>query len=191
MVSGCSTIVGQQEILEIHSSPRAHVYLMSESSTPVRLGTTPFKIKSDEVFSKNNASSLIRLRVSSPGHVDEWFLFDAKNTFGKLSFRLRPSEWWNDKSNISPSRVAQLIGSSVRDVYKLIRQGKNSEARRDIERLQKQFPHAPIFYDLLGSLSVLDNNNDQAIRYYEQSLKLSPDNRETAETLEKLKRGNP
>ena len=191
LFASCSTKLPLDETIEIATSPRAHVYLVGEDSQPVHIGTTPITIKQNEIIQKNNSSSVVRLKFSTAGFADEWFLFDTKNNFGKLRFKLKPVEWWNDKSNMAPSRVAQQIGSSVQDTYRLIRQGKISEAKQDMEKLQKQFPYAPIFYDVLGSLSVLDNKNSEAIKYYEQSLKLSPSNKETAEILEKLKKGGP
>jgi hypothetical protein len=185
----CSTKITPKEVIEINTVPRTRVYLMVENSQPVLLGVSPIKLQNDDLFQKNNSSSILRLKFSAPGFADEWLLMDGKNTVGKVNFKMKPVEWWNDKSNVAPSRVAQQIGSSIQEAYRLIRQGKVSQAKKDIERLQKQFPHAPIFYDVLGSLSVLENKNTEAIQYYEQSLKLSPSNRETAEILEKLKKG--
>lgn len=190
-LASCSSKLTNQEVIEFNTVPQAHIVLMVENGQPVVLGKTPLALTSDALIQKNNSSSTIRLKFTSPGYADEWFLFDSKNTHGKVIFKMKPVEWWNDKSNVAPSRVAHRIGSSIQEAYRLIRQGKVTEAKKDIERLQKQFPYAPIFYDVLGSLSVLDNNNTEAIKYYEQSLKLSPSNKETAVTLEKLKKGGP
>ncbi len=178
-----------QEVVEVTTVPRSNVLLMVEDGQPVLLGQTPLLIKNEEILQKNNSSSTVRLKFSAPGFADEWFLLDSKNTYGKLNFKLKPVEWWNDKTNVAPSRVANHIGAAIQEAYRLIRQGKISEAKKDVERLQKQFPYASIFYDVLGSLAVLENNDSEAIKYYEQSLKLSPSNKETADALEKIKKG--
>lgn len=188
-IVGCSSTLTKQETVEFNTVPKSNVILMVEGGQPVLLGKTPLVLNNSDLIQKNNSSSIVRVKFSAPGFSDEWILLDAKNSFSKVNFKMKPVEWWNDKSNVAPSRVAQQIGSSIQEAYRLIRQGKISEAKNDIEKLQKQYPYAPIFYDVLGSLAVLENKNADAIKYYEQSLKLGPSNQETATALEKLKKG--
>lgn len=188
-LASCSSTFIKDETVELNSVPKAAVLLMVDNAQPVILGRTPIRINHTALVDRNNSSTNVRLKFSVPGFADEWVYFDAKNTVGKINLKMKPVEWWNDRTNISSSRIAQQIGSSIQEANRLIRKGQISEAKRDMEKLQKQYPYAPIFYDVLGSLSVLENKKEDAIKYYEQSLKLGPSNKETAETLDKLKKG--
>ena len=59
----------------------------------------------------------------------------------------------------------------------LIRQGRHTEARRELEAAIALNPKSSIAYNSLGSLMMLSNENDKAATYLQRALELDPKNR--------------
>lgn len=183
--SACSTLQNS-DYLELESIPSSQVLLIMPDKKEINLGKTPLKISKREI-EKHTKNSWVEFRLVSPGYAPENLLVERKNYETKVKITLTPIEWWNDPTLQTPSRVANQIGNAIKTIYRNMRQGKIQGARKQIESLLKQYPHAAILYDISGSLALLEGNQKAAIQLYEKSLSLDPMNKETQKFLIQLK----
>lgn len=71
--------------------------------------------------------------------------------------------------------------------YELLQAGKNKEAIKIFKLNVEQFPRAFNVYDSLGEAYMINGDKKLAIKNYEKSLKLNPDNENAKKMLENLR----
>jgi tetratricopeptide (TPR) repeat protein len=71
--------------------------------------------------------------------------------------------------------------------YELLQAGKNKEAIEIFKLNCEQYPKSSNVYDSLGEGYMLDGDKKNAIKFYEKSLKLNPDNENAKKMLESLR----
>ena len=71
--------------------------------------------------------------------------------------------------------------------YELLQAGKNKEAIKIFKLNVEQFPKAFNVYDSLGEAYMISGDKKLAIKNYEKSLKLNPDNDNAKKMLESLR----
>lgn len=74
--------------------------------------------------------------------------------------------------------------------YNLLQMGKNKEAIEVFKVNCEEFPKSANVYDSLGEAYMIDGNTKLAIKNYEKSLKLNPNNDNAKKMLEQLKQQN-
>jgi FKBP-type peptidyl-prolyl cis-trans isomerase 2 len=71
--------------------------------------------------------------------------------------------------------------------YQLLQIGRIKDAIEIFELNIEQFPNSYNVYDSMGEAYMLDKNKKLAIKNYEKSLKLNPENKNAEEMIKKLK----
>ncbi len=93
---------------------------------------------------------------------------------------LLPFENQLDNSFFNQELPAQQAQEHFRQVYieivKLIQQNKLIQAEVKLDKVQEQSPNSPAFHNLRALLETKRNNSDGAIRSFQKSLELSPNN---------------
>lgn len=87
------------------------------------------------------------------------------------------------------SKVDRLGRDLVR-AHNLMGTKKYSEAEALLSQLTREFPMVSVSYDLLGNLAYLERDSSRALKNYEKSLSINPENPETRRMVQRLK-GNP
>jgi hypothetical protein len=185
----CSLFNPQSRSYHIDSNPSSTIKLItSKDQEGVIIGSTPLDIQIDQLNKLSENENWYFLKLERNGYVTENLIIEKKSNLRTFELKMKPVEWWNDKSSELPSRIAQQIGSTVKEIYRLIRNGSFDDALLKVDLLIKEYPSTAIFYDIQGSLFVLDNQIDLAISSYEKSIKLAPTNKETMSILGELKK---
>ena len=169
--------------IEVISTPSADLYLIEKNGNKEKLGTTPFKLSSDIL------NGFTQLQLVQKGYALENIYLDNSNATSNINVKLTPLEWWNDPNSPIPSKIANNIGNLVKNIYRYMREGKINQAQKDIETYLEEFPKTPFFYDLLGSISILKGDFEEAKLNFEKSLSLDANNQETQKTLNELNAG--
>ena len=160
----------------------------SQTNTFQKLGQTPLTISehSDLPYSAQE-SDVWGLSIEKKGHIIEHIFFDrSANENFSLNTRLKRFSDWTDTDSDQLSELANKVGKGIQKVNQFIKNSNYSDALTLIEKLIQQFPKSSIFYDIKGSLYLLQGRRGKAIASYKKSLKLNPDSIETQRTLERL-----
>jgi len=83
-----------------------------------------------------------------------------------------------------PSNLELKINSAG---YRYLREEKFQQAAQICELNVDLFPKSANTYDSLGEAHMMNGDNELAIRNYQKSLELNPDNSNAAEMIEKLR----
>jgi len=160
----------------------------SQTNTFQKLGQTPLTISehSDLPYSAQE-SDVWGLSIEKKGHIIEHIFFDrSANENFSLNTKLKRFSDWTDTDSDQLSELANKVGKGIQKVNQFIKNSNYSDALTLIEKLIQQFPKSSIFYDIKGSLYLLQGRRGKAIASYKKSLKLNPDSIETQRTLERL-----
>jgi tetratricopeptide (TPR) repeat protein len=175
-------------ILETNPSNAEVSFYNVDSKKFEVLGRTPIEIDIDEIVKINKSPKAISLMVSKKGYVKENLLAPLRG-YSHLYYTVNMDavKWWVDPNDENASYIVHYLGTSVREVYSLIRIKQLDVAMGQVDKLLDQFPGIPIFHDIKGSIYLLKGDKQKAIAEYQRSLQLRPDNPDTLKKLMDLK----
>lgn len=173
--------------LAVKSTPeKATVSLLNPQTLAYEsLGETPLELDPKSV--KVPVGEMSVLRVEKPGFVPENILLptDRLRTT-EVVLALKQNNQWLRKDHASVSKLAQEMARRLYSINRFTNEKKYGEALAEADALLRNYPEAPIFYDIKGSLHVLRDEKDLAKQSFRRSLELAPDNLQTRRALEKL-----
>ena len=82
----------------------------------------------------------------------------------------------------------EKLARNIAKANSLIHLKRYPEASSILQNVVNDFPHVSVGYDLLGNISYLQRDFKQAEQYYQKSIQISPDNVETQNVLERIKK---
>lgn len=177
LLYGCSH---SGKVKLISSPSGAYVESKNEKGIFVSLGQTPLEVSSDK-FEKPTA-----IRFTKEGHSDQNLLVVGDpNKLIEISTELKQKEE-NSRSIESANRLEKLAREIVTS-HNLIGQKRFREAELILQSLTREYPVVSVTYDLLGNIAYLEKNRPLALKHYEKSLKLNPENSETQNMVDRLK----
>lgn len=162
------------------------------TKTYVPVGKTPLAIDKDtkEFPQELMDESIWAMSVARPGHVVENIIFNRKtNPEYDIHLKLRPNAVWADNSSRVYSEMANHVGTAIQEINREIQAGKLDAALKAVGGLIDQYPEAPLFYDIKGSIYLLKGQKGDAVASYQKSLALNPDNVMTQKTLSDITGG--
>jgi tetratricopeptide (TPR) repeat protein len=193
VIPGCSMLgISKNDIqFKIISNPEnAYVYLYdSKEKKYIELGKTPLLIDKNDKRLKNSAlPSVTHLMIAKEGYTPESIIWNTKILSNiDLNINLKHIDVWANPSSEAASTFINDVGRQIKKIYSDIRMNKLDQAKKSSELLQAKYPKASIFYDIKGSLLMLEGKNDQALLQYEKSLALDPNNEETQNIIKFIK----
>ena len=177
LLLGCST----DPVLSIKSNPEgASVSSLDSNGSEQDLGVTPISLK----------AGMQSLMVQKEGFEPMKILF-AGDSSQNYEFNLKLVKKTEDPKLFDSKKNQEKLARSIAKANNLIHSKKYSEARSILENIVSDFPYVSVSYDLLGNIYYLQRDFKQAEQFYQKSLQLSPENIETQNVLERLKKITP
>jgi tetratricopeptide (TPR) repeat protein len=188
IITSCA--VTKQKI-QIDSKPnKANISTFLSSTQQYKhIGNTPLMLNETELLKLiPKDQDFISLRVSKKGHAIEHIIIDRKLR-SKLSYiaNLNPIEIWTDKDAELSSTIANKLATTVQVINKDIFKKNLKQALGKTEKLINQYPKAPVFYDIKGSILYLMGRKSESLASYARSLALNPDNVQSRKMIERIK----
>ena len=183
------------ELKVVTNPPDAEVFILDpRTSSYSKVGTTPLAMEAGndaKIFSLIDGSDLLGLTVEKKGYVVEHFLIDrAAAPKQTLGLTLKPiADWTNAtevKADIDESVIADRVGVQVQEVMRKVQSRDFAAAEAIIARLLEAYPRAAFLWDVRGSVALLKDDQEEAVRSFQQSLALRPENAETQSALRRL-----
>ncbi|MCX6117207.1 MAG: tetratricopeptide repeat protein [Proteobacteria bacterium] len=194
--NGCQTM----EVKVISYPEGATVQLFDyDAQSYAEIGKTPLSLSQDQIdkFGPN-----ISLRVQKDGYQPEQVSY-ARGSYTNVTstIRLEKSITQNiqvsgnlgssgQSGKIIDSEIHQF-GVELQQINKLVQNGDYKGAGEILDRYLARFPNAAILWDMRGSIYLKLKQTPLAIKAYERSLQLFPDNGETKSKLTSLNSSQP
>lgn len=180
-LSGCS--VG---MLNVQSTPEgAEVYLVHEGQQPVKIGTTPLNISSQQVNSQSGKN--VQLKIKKEGFGAESFLIPKSTFNSSISVSAQLNEVKLPLACTQGNEVVDKVARSVAHAQNLIHRKRYEQALQALNNLMIENPNSSVIYDLLGNVHYLNKNLSAALDAYENSLRINPQSLETKRMVNKLR----
>lgn len=186
----CSSAKNKIQIISTPSKATVSAY-SPQTKEFQELGQTPLTLKDeDRAKLMKGGKEYIALKLTKPGYAVESLIIDTKIR-DKIDFiaTLNRLEIWTDPSAEASSTVANKLATKIQKINKNIFKKKLPNALIQVNSLIDQYPKAPIFYDMKGSILLLMGKNRESIIAYRKSLALQPDNIDSQKALDKLTGG--
>lgn len=186
---GCSSISGlrtdfKNTNIEIKSPQAANIYLVKGENVDL-IGQAPLSYTVPKSISSEG--KIIELLIEAAGHIPIRLYLDSSQKNIDIEVSLKIFEWWNNKDQKTPSIVANKIIKEIQQINLAIKQNKVEDAKTITQKLLEEFPYAAVLYDIMGSLAILSNKREEAVEFYEKSLKLDPTNVATSQIIKSIK----
>ena len=172
----------------ITSTPEgAYIKTINKNGTEKKIGQTPFKIEGQDLLSKD--VDYLQLVVEKEDYVRESAIIPREfiNYNNTLQFMLQKANTAEKGEHLTEGKYRDLA-QGVAEVQSLLtkKEWKNAENRLNV--LITQFPFISVLYDLIGNSYYMQHNFDSALKSYEKSLTIFPENKETVKMVAKLRR---
>jgi len=174
---GCSG-AGVVNLKTIPSS--ANIKVLNNGGEITDLGVSPLNASTEKLFSNSN---YVQLLIEKEDFKPERIVITRPylDTNFDLSVELKQAIN-NSKSNENLEKVSIKIA----EVYRKIQSKELSNAYSDLKELQVEFPRLSVVNDLLGNISYLNGNYEQAKEFYLKADSIQPNNFERAAILKKI-----
>jgi tetratricopeptide (TPR) repeat protein len=177
---GCAS--GKIQVLS--SPPQAEVFVGKDGKAPEKLGETPLRLSTEELFS--GASEYVHIEIRKDGYNPEGIVV-PQAAFGmnvELSVKLK-----DDMSSLQVNGQAALqkVARGIASAQMQISQRNYDRAETTLNSLLAEFPQISIFHDLLGNVYYLKKDLKRALTSYEEALRLDPENTETERLVRRLR----
>jgi tetratricopeptide (TPR) repeat protein len=171
---GCAS----EPSLSIKSNPEgASVSALDSNGSEQDLGLTPVSLK----------AGIQSLNVQKEGFEPMKILISSDSS-QNYEFNLRLVKKIEDPKLFDSKKNQEKLARNIAKANNLIHSKKYSEARNILENIVSDFPYISVSYDLLGNISYLQRDFKSAEQFYQKSIQISPDNVETQNVLERLKK---
>lgn len=174
-------------LVGINSYPEnSQVYVKTKEGEVKEIGKTPLSLSRSEIFSYGSGISALEFRKD--GYETEKIVLadngrtDSYDVSVKLSEkRLETKEDNNKALEILAKGLAKSLHLTMKKDY--------DKAQIVLESLIQNYPSVSVCHDLLGNIFFLKHENNLALQSYEKSLMIYPDNIETKQMVQRLKKG--
>lgn len=179
----CST----QSFIKVRTSPdNAQISVRTNDGNVKVLGKGSVEMNTQQFFSLG--SRMAKLEVSKENYkTQSVFIIQGKSSESYEVFITLDKELEDAKSSEMRSRLEKLSKTLTR-ATSAIHSKKYSEAEIMLNNLVSDFPSVSVVYDLLGNVYYLQKNMKEALRFYQRSYQINPENVETKNIIDRLSR---
>jgi len=168
-------------VVEIKTNPsNALIKVINKGGEISEIGTSPHRGSLGEFFAQSNYVEL----VVEKEEFDSQRVILARpylETDFNLSFDLKKSSNRN-----SDDHTLERVSIKIAEIYRKIQVKDFSNAVIDLRELRSKHPNLSIVHDLLGNISYLSGNYEEAKSYYLKAASLQPNNYERSAILKKI-----
>ncbi|WP_372654999.1 tetratricopeptide repeat protein [Halobacteriovorax sp.] len=170
-------------IVKIKTVPNsATIKIIKNDGEITDLGTSPLNASVSEVF-KN--SKYIHLLIEKDNYRQERVVLSRPYLDTTFDLSIKLNEYLN---NNKFEENLEKVSIKIAEVYRKIKGGELSSAYKDLKSLQEEFPKLSIVNDLLGNISYMNGNYEEARKFYIRADAIQPNNFERAAILKKIDR---
>lgn len=168
-------------VVKINTIPNnADIKIIENSGEITPIGTSPHSLSVSELFTRSN---YIQILVEKDNYESERVILTRPylSTNFDLSFDLERSASPNKSG-----KDLEEVSIEIAQVYKKIQSKDFTSAESELKSLQKKYPRLSVVNDLLGNISYLNGNYEQAKDYYLKAASIQPNNYERSAILKKI-----
>jgi tetratricopeptide (TPR) repeat protein len=179
-ISSCST----RSVVSIKSFPEgAQVAFVGKNGEVKSVGKTPLEVPA-EFLNDGRISSFV---VSKEGFKDHLIVLgrDRSSESYDMTFNLQSSG--EDPKNMDIRTRQERLAKLILQAHNLTNSKRYGEAERILANVIQDYPLISAGYDLLGNVFYLQKDLKNALKNYEKSLQLNPENAETKLMIDKIK----
>lgn len=170
-------------IVKIKTVPNsATIKIIKNDGEITDLGTSPLNASVSEVF-KN--SKYIHLLIEKDNYRQERVVLSRPYLDTTFDLSIKLNEYLNNNKS---EENLEKVSIKIAEVYRKIKGGELSSAYKDLKSLQEEFPKLSIVNDLLGNISYMNGNYEEARKFYIRADAIQPNNFERAAILKKIDR---
>jgi tetratricopeptide (TPR) repeat protein len=180
IASSCST----RSTVSIKSFPEgAEVAYVGKNGEVKSVGKTPLNVPS-EFLNDGRISSFV---VSKDGYKDHQVILGRDRSEENYDITLNLQTMGEHPKNLDARARQEKLAKLLLQAHNLTISKRYDEAERVLGNVIQDYPLISAGYDLLGNVSYLQKDLKRALKNYEKSLQLNPENAETKMMIEKLK----
>lgn len=180
ILTGCS-----HGSIDFQSFPNKVSVSVVESDGQIKkLGQTPLKVNSDNIFFNNGA---VKLMFTKEGYRDEvvYITKPALKSDIKISTNMQEA---NSAKEIISNQKLEKISNKVAEAQKYSFAKNYQRAENILLNIIDEYPDISVPYDLLANIYYLSNDMNKALYYYEKAKNIAPGNTKRDYIINKLKR---
>jgi len=177
---GCAT----QSNVSIKSFPEgAEVAIVGKEGGVRSIGKTPLVIPPQNLEG-GRISSLV---ISKDGFKEQYVLLGRDRSAESFDITVSLQSQAEDPKTVDTRARQERLAKLLLQAHNLTGAKRYTEAEKVLSDVIQDYPHISAGYDLLGNVAFLQKDLKAALKNYERSLQLNPENSETRSIIEKLK----
>ena len=177
---GCATT----SVVRVQSFPEgAEVALVSKEGGVRPIGKTPLMVP-PQSLEDGRLNSFI---ITKDGFKDHHILLGRDKTQENYDISVNLQAQSDDPKVLDSRARQERLAKLVLQGHNLTSSKRYSEAERVLETVILDYPHISAGFDLLGNLAYLKKDLKMALKHYERSLQINPENSETRAMVERIK----
>jgi tetratricopeptide (TPR) repeat protein len=180
IVSACSS----SSRVKINSVPDGATVTSYGAGGNKVLGKTPLQLESSSLSSEGRFSSLV---LNKEGHKDQHILLGRDRGSENYDITINLQAEAEDPKVLDARARQERLAKLVVQAHSLTAAKRYPEAERVLNGVLQDYPQVSVGHDLMGNVAYLQKDLKTALRHYEKSLQLSPENGETRQMVDRLK----
>lgn len=179
VVAACSS-AGR---VKINSVPEGATVTSYGAGGAKIMGKTPLQLDAGS-FSEGRFSSLV---LNKEGHKDQHILLGRDRGSENYDIMINLQAEAEDPKVLDARARQERLAKLVVQAHSLTAAKRYPEAERVLNGVLQDYPQVSVGHDLMGNVAYLQKDLKTALRHYEKSLQLSPENAETRLMVDRLK----
>ena len=148
------------------------------------IGKTPLELDASSLSSEGRFSSLV---LNKEGHKDQHILLGRDRGRENYDIMINLQAEAEDPKVLDARARQEKLAKLVVQAHSLTSAKRYQEAERVLNGVLQDYPQVSVGHDLMGNVAYLQKDLKTALRHYEKSLQLSPENAETRQMVDRLK----
>lgn len=182
VLAGCAT----SPTVRLNSVPEGAEVTLHTNGNGVRsLGKTPLQLSGSDLDA--GGGRLSSLMLMKEGHKEHQILLgrDRSGESYDILITLQPEA--EDPKVLDARARQERLARLLVQAHSLTSAKRYQEAGQVLEGVLRDYPQVSVGYDLMGNVAYLQKDLKTALRNYERSLQLNPENGETRQMVGRLK----
>jgi tetratricopeptide (TPR) repeat protein len=172
--------------VKLNSVPEgASVTLHGSGGSARDLGKTPLQLSGSEL--SNSGGRLSSLTISKEGHKEHHVLLGRDRGSESYDILVTLQPQMEDPKVLDIRSRQERLAKLLVQAHNLTAQKRYDEAERVLGGVLQDYPQVSVGHDLMGNVNYLQKDLKSALRSYERSLQLNPENIETRQMIDRLK----
>lgn len=172
--------------MRISSSPdKAEVFVTYEGGQPQKLGDTPLSL--DSRLLEDKRGKFLTVSLKKDGYRTESIILPTSMIQSSVTVSTKLDEFKLPLACQDSSMAVDKIAKGIASSQSLIKANRLMDAEQKVSLLINEYPNVSVLHDLLGNIQYMNKNLAGALKAYDKSLELEPNNLDTQRIRNKLR----